>query len=248
MDPNNEITERLGKWEYSISLFNMKKDEFKDFTAPLDHYLLSFLKKFFAETYHSSLTHVVTAIANSEKDPKFRPFVAYILFQAENIEPLIQQKLLTFRESQAMVAIDSARAKSDYLLYLLLGDMNENMLTYFDNLNKEITLIEKIVRASDKQKKFKKLIYDIFKQARESDDPTFKQFIVVSGLCLEPEYRQRFLPTKVDQDHPIRVNPHRFYWFITNILPKKMKRLRAGNFTGLMEFMDDIRPDYAMIV
>jgi hypothetical protein len=245
---NNQIQEKAFIWQSVFANWVFVKGEYARFTAPIGGYILPFLEGYLAETYGEAVKNVTDVLRRAKYNSNEIPFASYIVIQAEHIEPVFRERLKFMMETMIFTHLEHERTKKDYLGYLLTSNAEEPPEQYARALNKEIAFIGKIIlgayNARMKKEKLEFIIEYIMKTVNSSNFAA-KQFIIVAAIYLEPEYRKRFLPSASGQ--PFRAKPERFIRFAKDVLPEKFRKLKTGVFSGLLEFMNDVRPAYWMI-
>lgn len=147
-----------------------------------------------------------------------------------------------------MSFIERQRKEEDHLAYLLLGSTEVETEKYIEDLNYEVATVGKLyMEKYGTEQQDANFVGRQLGEALSSDDVVQKQFVIVIGIYMEKEYTYRFLPEHPDDEHPVLVNPRRFVHFVKDKLPEAIYQLcNGGNYCGLAEFMDDIRPSYIM--
>jgi hypothetical protein len=241
------IKDRLFLWNNMMKEWPFVKHQFAHFTKPIGGYLLPFLEGFFSETYGDALKEVTDVLRRAKYNIKDVPLAAFIVVQAEKIEPLVREKLIFMKQTKIFTKLEHERTRTDYLVYLLTSNAEESRENFILALNREVAFIGKLLLGLYGKNGLKPLVLEYIARALTQTDIAAKQFVIVATIYLESTYRQRFLPEQVDAEHPIRVKPRRFLYFVKEILPERFRKLKTGVFSGLLEFMNDVRPAYCMI-
>lgn len=239
--------ERIIQWQNVLRNWHSTKDEYAKYSAPIGGLLLPFLEGFFADTYGENLKVIVEVLKRARFNPKDVPLAAYILIHGEQIEPVIREKLAFMMETKIFTTLEYTRTHADYFGYLMGSNSEESKENYTKVLNREVAYIGKMLIESYGKGGLRPAVLENVAKAIQHHDLAAKQFVIVVAIYLEERYRKTFVPDVVDAQHPFRAKPRRFIYFTTQILPEKFRKLKLGIFSGLLEFMNEIRPAYCMI-
>lgn len=242
---NAETKERLALWEKRISQWNINEEKFNQYTGEFPGYIVPFLEEFLRDTYGDSLKKITRIL--KENEPQNAPLIAYIIYIAELIEPVFKCKLEFFLETFNMSKIENKRAESDYFGYLMMSNAEKNVEEFIKHLNIEVSFVGDMLVNLCKIKPIKRAVLEEVEHALKGDDIASKQFVILMAIYLEPEYRNRFIPNVMDGSSPIRARPKRFLYFVKDFLPENMRKLKRGLFSGLLEFLHEVRPSYFLL-
>jgi hypothetical protein len=243
---NNQLQEKIAIWHNVLRYWPTVKEHYAKYTYPIGGYILPFLEGYLGETYGDSLKIITDVLRRAKHNLKEMPMAAYVIVQAEQIEPLFREKLQSVMETKIFSHFEHERCRRDYLGYLLTSNSEEPKEKYIQNLNQELAVIGNLITRIYKEN-MKALVPEYILRAIKHPSCAAKQFVIVVAIYLEASYRKTFLPEYGDTTSPVRVKPKRFVYFVQEILPEKFKKLKTGVFSGLLEFMNDVRPAYWMI-
>lgn len=233
----------LQAWKTAINGWEDEKARYAGIKRYPDAYALVFLEQLLTQKYGEALSNVAKTLKAARAHPEALPKAAYYMVKGEQIEPIFASRVLAYVETRISTDLERNRLqKGDKLYKLLTGNTELDKPSYLKMLNEEATIVFSLFKERSGQQ-MRPSVKETFDLALESTDIASKQFIILIGLYLMAEYRQQFLDTA----GTTLVKPKRFHMFLTEILPERLKSLCEGQISGLYEFIQLTRGDYATI-
>lgn len=242
-----ELQNKLSEWRRVYKCWNVESFYYQKYSRIYD-YLVIFVENLLVCTYGKETREITDLLYQSRSDLKLIPFAAYIIVKGETIERKIKERIAMTLECKYFSVLENKRSKVDYLGYLLSSNIEEDMKSYIDVLNSEISLVGKIIDEEITDEKGKKEILLWLTKTLTQNDIPAKQFVILYVLYVSDTYKKYFLSIDITQDIEIKVNPERFIYFVKRILPENFKKLMNGIFTGSLEFVSNTSPMYNLII